>query len=118
MSTKLSITASGTALPSPVSIKTSIETIWSSDTARASSGLMKGKVIDTKRTVEVKWSYLTESEMKTIYSKCPTGFFEVKYYEMGATKTITAYRSPIEFEQMQAGNEVRYKDVSIQFIEQ
>lgn len=92
--------AGGTVLPSPVTIKSSEEVIWSSRTGRSTaSGKMIGDVIAEKKTVDIEWGVLTEAEMKTIQNALVSGFFTFSLYDCG-TVTITVYRGTLEKEHL------------------
>ena len=112
-------------LPSPVELKRTNELIWSENTGRAQSGTHKAKmigdVVATKRTYNIKWGILTATELNTINSLLPKGFF----YFAAATSSSSAqsnastyYRSEISYDILQAGPNVYYKDVSVSVIEQ
>ena len=112
-------------LPSPVDLKRSDELIWSENTGRAQSGTNKAKmigdVVAVKNTYNIKWGVLTETELNSIRTHLPRGFF----YFAAATSSSAAqsnassyYRSEIQYDIIQAGPNVYYKDVSVSVIEQ
>lgn len=114
-----------TELPSPVDLKKSDELIWSENTGRAQSGTNKAKmigdVVATKNKYEIKWGILTATELNSIRTHLPKGFF----YFAAATSASSAqsnastyYRSEISYDIIQAGPNVYYKDVSVSVIEQ
>lgn len=114
-----------TELPSPVELKQSKEQIWSENTGRAQSGSNKAKMIGDsiaqKRTYQIKWGILTETELNTIQTKLTPGFF----YFSAATSASSAqsnaekfYRSEISYQIIQAGPNVVYKDAAVNVIEQ
>jgi hypothetical protein len=118
--------ASGvTALPSPISIKTSLEIIWDENTGRAQSGTNKAKmigdVVAQKKTYEIQWGVLTQSEYDSIVAKLPAGFF---YFAMATTKAgaesiaTKYYRSEIKYDVLSVGNATYYKDLTVSVIEQ
>ena len=110
-----------TLLPSPVSISTTNEQIWSEDTGRAQSGSNQAEMIGTsiaeKVTYAIKWGVLTGAELSTIKANMPKGFF---YFGIGKTKPTSPskfYRSEIAYDILQASDEVMYKDVSVSVIQ-
>ena len=111
--------AGGVKLPSPTLITVSDELIWTSDTGRTQSGKMAGGVVAEKKTVSVKWSYVTEREMRKIKKNLPKGFFKIKFNDDGEDKTLTVYRGTIKRESLgDLGDGVeRYKDVTVDLIE-
>lgn len=114
-----------TILPSPVSIKPSNELIWSENTGRAQSGTNKaqmiGDVIAEKDTYNIQWGIITQAEFATIKSKLTKGFF---YFGLGTSlanaqaSAIKVYRSNITGTLLPIGNDVYYKDVAVDVIEQ
>lgn len=60
------IWSGSTTLPAPTSLSVNDEIIWSSDTGRTLSGRMVGDPVAQKKTVSLKWEYLTEAEEKII----------------------------------------------------
>lgn len=108
-------------LPSPVSIKNSRELIWSENTGRAQSGSsqakMIGDVVAQKKTYEIKWGIIEESDYNTIVNKLTGGFFN---FGMGYVPTNLGrfYRSEIQGELLPIGTKLYYKDVSVSVIEQ
>ena len=114
-----------TEIPSPVELKRSTEQIWSENTGRAQSGTnrakMIGDVVATKLTYSIKWGILTYDEYNRITSKLTKGFF----YFAAATSISDAranaykfYRGDLSCDIVQAGDGIRYKDVSTTLIEQ
>lgn len=72
------LTAGSTTLPPPVKIESSEEVIWSSSTGRsAASGKMIGDVIAQKKTVDIEWGILEESDVKKIQQALTAGFFQL-----------------------------------------
>lgn len=114
-----------TLLPSPVSVKTSLEIIWDENTGRAQSGENKakmiGSVVATKHTFEIQWGILTQAEYNTITSKLTAGFF---YFAMATTSAgaesiaTKYYRSEIKYDVLPVGNATYYKDMTVSVIEQ
>lgn len=117
--------ANMSALPSPISLRSSSELIWSENTGRAQSGENKAKmigdVVAEKETYEIQWGVISTAEMQQIKNKLPAGFF---YFGFGTSlaaaknAAIKAYRSTIQREAIEAGSEYYYKNVSVSIIEQ
>ena len=106
-----------TLLPSPVSVQITHEQIWSEDTGRAQSGANQAEMIGTsvaeKLTDNIKWGVLDSTDVSTITSKMPKGFF---YFGESASSTTKYYRSEITYDIVQA-DDVYYKDVSVSVIQ-
>ena len=92
------ITVNGIAMPSPVSISTDDEIIWSSDTGRALDGTMIGDVITEKKTLQIEWGILTETELKLIKDNIISGFFPIMFHDSGEDITIESYRGTLSKE--------------------
>lgn len=108
-------------LPSPIEIASAEQIIWSENTGRAQSGesqaKMIGDVVAEKKTFEIKWGILTQSQYNSIKTHLPTGFFS---FGVGTTPTSMGkfYRSEITGNMIQVGSEWYYKDVGVSVIEQ
>lgn len=89
------LVAGGIALPPPVKISTTDEIIWSSATGRSASGLMIGDIVASKKTLNVEWGILRESELKIIKDQLIIGFFPITFRDDGVDMTITAYRGTL-----------------------
>lgn len=115
----------GDKLPSPSSLKPSLELIWSQDTGRAQTGANKAKmigdVIAEKKTYNIQWGMLTASELSKVTSKLTSGFF---YFGIGTTMALAKadaskfYRGNITYEILPIGNTMYYKSVTVDVIEQ
>lgn len=92
--------AGDTALPAPVSITVNDEIIWTSGTGRTLSAFMAGDVVAEKKTVSIKWGYLTENEMVLIKEKLIAGFFPFTFHDDGVDITIESYRGTLSKEQL------------------
>lgn len=115
------ITASSTDLPEPSQISSSDEIIWSANTGRSSeTGKMIGDVIAEKKTVEIKWEYITEQQARTIKTALKAGFFSFKLRDYGETVNITVYRGTISKEHLGyiGDGNYYYKSVSVSVIQQ
>ena len=87
-------------LPAPTSISVSDEIIWSSDTGRTLSGYMIGDVVAEKKTVSIKWGFLTEYDIQLIKSRFIDGFFPFTFRDDGIDITIESYRGTLSKEQL------------------
>ena len=112
-------------LPSPTEVNPTFEMIWSENTGRAQSGSnqakMIGDVVAEKTTYNIKWGIITDSDMTTIKTKLPKGFF---YFGVGTslasakTNAKKFYRSEIAGNYLPIGNSIFWKDVAVSVIEQ
>lgn len=106
-----------TKLPSPISVQITREQIWSEDTGRAQSGANQAEMIGTsvaeKMTYNIKWGVIDSTDLNTIVTKMPKGFF---YFGTTSTSTTKFYRSEITYDIVQA-DDIYYKDVSVSVIE-
>ncbi len=111
--------AGSVQLPSPVSISTNDELIWSADTGRLMDGTMAGEVVAEKKTVSIKWEFLTEEEMLRIRNNMTGGFFSFTFHDDGADLTIDAYRGTMAKERLpDVGDGIRrYRTVSVDVIQ-
>ena len=85
-------------LPAPVSIKVDDEIIWSSATGRALDGTMIGDVVAEKKTVNITWGILKESEEISIRDNLIAGFFPITFHDDGIDITIPTYRGTLSKE--------------------
>ena len=112
-------------LPSPDAIKPSFELIWSENTGRAQSGANKAKmigdVVAEKRTYEIRWGVISDSELTIIKTKLKKGFF---YFAVATTldraksSAVPFYRSEIAGNYLPIGDTIYWKDVTVSVIEQ
>ena len=79
-------------LPAPVSLSVADEIIWTSDTGRTLTGYMVGDVVAEKKTVSIKWGFLTDADVKLIKSRMVAGFFPFTFHDDGIDITIESYR--------------------------
>lgn len=63
-------------------------------------GTMVGEVVAEKKTISIKWGFLTESEIVLIKKGIISGFFPITFRDDGVDMTITAYRGTLSKEQM------------------
>lgn len=113
------IEANGVLLPSPTAVTVSDELIWTADTGRTQSGRMAGGIVAEKKTVNVKWDFVTAPEMKKIKKNLPGGFFKIKFVDGGEDKTLVVYRGTIGRESMGGvGDGIdRYRNISVDLVE-
>jgi len=112
-----------TELPSPISVKPSMEIIWSENTGRAQSGANKatmiGDVVAEKITYAIEWDMLTATEFSLITSKLKAGFF---YFDIGTSAPSSPskfYRSEISYKIQQiTASDLRYRNVAVSVIQQ
>ncbi len=77
-SKKYPLKAGGVELPSPTSLSVADEIIWTSSTGRTLAGYMIGDVVAEKKTLNIKWEFLTDPQLQLIKSKLIAGM--VPYY--------------------------------------
>ncbi len=87
-------TEAGVELPTPATMSVSHELLWSANTKRVASGRMVGTAIAEKQTVNITWGVLTKSELDTIKSQMPKGFFKLQVFG----NLIEVYRGAIASE--------------------
>lgn len=111
--------AGNVQLPSPVSIATNDELIWTADTGRLMNGAMVGEVVAEKKTVSLKWGILTETEMLLIKNNMTGGFFNFTFHDDGVDMTIEVYRGTMAKERLPDVGDgvVRYRTVSVDVIQ-
>lgn len=110
-----------TALPEPSSISSSDEIIWSSSAGRSSeTGKMLGDVVAQKKTLDVKWEYITADEAKKIKNTLKAGFFPITFEDYGETITITNYRGTMQKEHLGyiGDGNYYYKSITVSIIQQ
>lgn len=110
-----------TALPEPSTISSSDEIIWSKNAGRSSeTGKMLGDVVAEKKTVDIKWEYITEQEAKIIRNLLKPGFFPLTFEDFGEAITITNYRGTIQKEHLGyiGDGHYYYKSVTVSVIQQ
>lgn len=111
--------AGNTVLPAPVSIAVNDEIIWTSDTGRTLSGYMAGDVVAQKKSLSIKWSFLTESEVKLIKDHLIAGFFSFTFRDDGIDITIESYRGTLSKEQLGwiGDGNFWYKSITVDIIQ-
>lgn len=117
----LTIKANGVTLPSPVSISTTDEILWSSNTGRStSSGKMLGDVIAEKETFSIQWGVMPKTDQKKIKQNLKSGFHTVQFIFDDETINLSSYRGTITSEHLgYIGDGIYYyKSVSCEIIEQ
>lgn len=74
MADYVKIRVGSTYLPAPTEIKIGHELLWSSSTGRnTTTGEMIGAIVARKRTLSVKWEWLTATECNQILNELPNG---------------------------------------------
>lgn len=94
------LVSGGIVLPAPVSLTVNDELIWTSDTGRLMNALMYGSVIAEKKTLNIKWGILTESDVALIKNRLIAGFFPFTFRDDGVLITMEAYRGTLSKEHM------------------
>lgn len=113
------ITVGGVDLPSPTGIRSADEVIWSEDAGRSASGKMLGDVVAEKKTLDITWEMLTETQAALIKNKLASGFFSITFRDYGSSITITSYRSTIQKEHLgYVGNVYYYRSITVSIIQQ
>ena len=87
-------------LPAPTSLTVNDELVWGSDTGRTLSATMMGDVIAEKKTVSIRWEYITEEDIKTIKNVLIRGFFPFSFHDDGIDITIESYRGTLSKEHL------------------
>lgn len=87
--------AGSTILPAPTAITINDEIIWTSDTGRTLSGLMVGDPVAEKKTLGIRWEFLTETEVVLIKRTLTVGFFPISFRDDGVDMTIESYRGTL-----------------------
>lgn len=114
------IKAGGVELPAPITISAADEIIWSSSTGRTISGLMVGDIVAEKKTLDISWGLMTETDYLKIKNNMIAGFFPVVFHDDGDDLTITSYRGTISKEiigRLDDGN-FWYRSVTVQVVQQ
>lgn len=108
-----------TTLPAPTSLSVNDELIWTSDTGRTLSGYMVGDVVAEKKTVSVKWEFITETQVKQIKDTLIPGFFPFSFRDDGIEITIQSYRGTMTKEHLgELGDGIYYyKSVSVDIVQ-
>lgn len=108
-----------TVLPAPSSLSVANELIWTSDTGRSLSGYMIGDVVAEKKTLSIKWEFLTEAELIVIQNTLIAGFFPFSFHDGGVDFTIESYRGTLTKEHI--GNlgdgNYWYRSVSVDIVQ-
>lgn len=118
-------------LPEPSEATETEERVWSANAGRNSStGQMSGDVKARKRTLEIKWEFLTAAEAEVIHTwtdGATDGYVTamVKYVSNGVTIQWRGYRGTVTKELMPplpypsggASKQIKYKSYQLTFIE-
>lgn len=112
------IKAGSTILPAPTQMTSADELLWSSDTGRTLAGEMIGDVIAEKKTLSLKWEFLTAEDVANICSGLETGFFPVTFFDDNRRNTIDVYRSTITKEHLgNLGEHYYYRSVTCDIVQ-
>lgn len=82
----------GVRMPEPKyngGISITKETIWSSNTGRATDGTMVGDIIAEKDKLKITWGPLSGAEVMQINSAISPAFFPVEYKDPGSNAYVT-----------------------------
>ena len=111
--------AGSTVLPAPTTLSINDEIIWTSSTGRGVSGKMIGNPVAEKKTVAVKWEFLTEKEVKLIKSKIVKGYFPISFHDDGVDLTIQGYRGTMAKEVLGdiGDGQYYYKSVTVDIVQ-
>ena len=109
-------------LPSPDSIQTTEEIIWSANTGRSISAtdgaLMMGDVVAQKKTFNIAWGVLTKAEYDSIVSLLGAGFKPFTLVLGSSSVTIQSYRGTITAEILGAPDgSVYYRNANVSIIQ-
>lgn len=109
-----------TELPSPVSITSGDEIIWSSSTGRGDNGKMYGDVIAEKKNISIQWNMLSEDEVLILDENLVAGFFPFTFRDGGKMLKITSYRGTLTKQHMGyiGDGKYYYRAVEVQIIQQ
>lgn len=111
--------AGSTVLPAPTSLSINDEIIWTSGTGRGVSGKMIGNPVAEKKTLGIKWEFITETELVLIKKKLIKGYFPLSFHDDGVDLTIESYRGTLSKETLGAigdGN-YYYRSVSVDVVQ-
>jgi len=87
---------------------------------RTADGTMAMEIVATKRSIDVEWHMITDSQLDTILNavKANRPFFVVEYPFAGGTATMTCYLGDRYLGLWHTRNGIRYwEKVSMAFIE-
>jgi hypothetical protein len=113
------LTVAGVAFPTPTELTVNIKDITKAD--RNARGDLIAERINTKRTLEVSYKFLSAADTKTVLSTIQASFFfKVTYTdpETNSPREATFYAGDRAAPMMDVrGGVIRYKDVKFNFIE-
>ena len=107
-------------LPAPVTLATSDEIIWSANTGRAADATMIGDVVAEKKTLDITWGILNETDVGTIKTNLASGFFPITFHDDGIDMTITSYRGTLQKDHIGKLSDgiYYYRSVTVSIIQQ
>lgn len=102
-------TIDGNTMPTPKSVVSSSNKIWSQNTGRLDSGYFVGELIAIKRKYEVTFPPLTTSELAAVKAQVNKDFASVSITDMdGNTATLTAYFGDLSVEAYSWHSGIKY----------
>lgn len=112
------IKVGGTALPDPAELSVGVMDI--SKAERNANGFMMIERIATKRKLELKYAYVTDTELKTILQALSPAFFTVEYIDpiANSVQASSFYCGDRNVGYVDYRNGIpRYKDLTFNLIE-
>lgn len=98
-----------TTLPPPKSVTYSQNKIWSQNTGRLDNGYFVGDMIGIKKSYEVTFPPLTDSQLATVRAAVSTDFATVQITNAeGGTDTVSAYFGDLTVESYSWNNKIKY----------
>ena len=73
---------------------------------------MIGEAIAEKKTIGLKWEWLTEDEVKLLKNSLVIGFFPLTFHDAGKDHTLTTYRGTLSISGV-----YYYKSVSVDIVQ-
>lgn len=86
----------GVTVKTPSSLVVSIRNVGSRVDINAAGNAVMDRT-GRKRRLDLRWRYLTDTEMSAIVTNAADAFFSVTYYDPEGTKTLTCYVEHFEF---------------------
>ena len=109
-------------LPSPDTLSTTEEIIWSANTGRSitpdDGALMMGDIVARKKTFNIAWGVLTQDEYNSITSLLRAGFIPFTLVLGSQVISISSYRGTITAELLGAPDgSVYYRNANVSIIQ-
>ena len=86
----------GVTVKTPSSLVVSIRNVGSRVDINAAGNSVMDRT-GRKRRLDLRWRYLTNTEMNAIVTNAANAFFSVTYYDPEGAKTLTCYVEHFEF---------------------